>query len=131
MAEFGTKSRLKLDTCDERLQNILNEVVEVYDCSILEGHRSIERQAELFASGRSKVKLGKHNAYPSLAVDVAPYPVDWMDRERFISFGAFLKGVAHEKGIKIRWGADWDSDWDFKDQHFDDLVHFELVIEEE
>lgn len=130
MPKFSVKSINKLATCDERLQEILMEVVRHYDCTILEGHRSIERQAALYASGRSKVKLGKHNADPSLAVDVAPYPVDWEDRERFLSFGSFLKGVALTKGIKIRWGADWDSDWDFQDQTFDDLVHFELIIED-
>lgn len=130
MPKFSVKSINKLATCDERLQEILLDVVKHYDCTILEGHRSIERQAELYKSGRSKVKLGKHNADPSLAVDVAPYPVDWEDRERFLSFGSFLKGVALTKGIKIRWGADWDSDWDFKDQSFDDLVHFELIIED-
>lgn len=130
MPKFSEKSKNKLSTCDERLIEILDEVIKEYDCTILEGHRSIERQAELYASGRSRVKLGKHNAYPSLAVDVAPYPVDWENRERFISFGSFLKGVAHSKGIEIRWGADWNSNWNFEDQHFDDLVHFELIVEE-
>ena len=129
--KFSIKSLNKLKSCDVRLQEILLEVIKEYDCSILEGHRSIERQAELYKNGRSKVKLGKHNADPSLAVDVAPYPIDWTNRERFISFGSYLKGVASGKGIKVRWGADWDSDWDFKDQHFDDLVHFELIIEED
>jgi len=130
MPKFSVKSMNKLATCDPILQEILLEVVKNYDCTILEGHRSIERQAELYSSGRSKVKLGKHNADPSLAVDVAPYPIDWEARERFISFGSYLKGLAHGKGIKVRWGADWDSDWDFKDQSFDDLVHFELIIED-
>jgi len=130
MPSFSVKSKKKLATCDSRLQEIFLKVVENYDCTILEGHRSIERQAELYKSGRSKVKLGKHNADPSLAVDVAPYPIDWEDRERFLSFGSFVKGLAHGKGIRIRWGADWDSDWDFKDQSFDDLVHFELIIED-
>jgi hypothetical protein len=29
-------------------------------------------------------------------------------------------------GIGLRWGGDWDSDKDFSDQNFDDLVHWEL-----
>ena len=131
MASFGARSKTKLATCDDRLIELLNEVVKDYDCTILEGHRSIERQAELYKSGRSKVKLGKHNAYPSLAVDVSPYPIDWDNRERFIAFGSYLKGLAQGKGIKIRAGMDWDSDWDFKDQNFDDLVHFELILEDD
>ena len=42
------------------------------------------------------------------------------------SFAGYVQGVAEQLGIKIRWGGDWDSDFDFKDQTFNDLVHFEL-----
>ena len=43
------------------------------------------------------------------------------------AFGGFVKGVASQKGIKIRWGGDWDSDNDLHDQNFIDLPHFELA----
>jgi hypothetical protein len=29
--------------------------------------------------------------------------------------------------VKLRWGGDWDSDKDTKDQNFNDLPHFELI----
>jgi len=137
MPSFGTKSRNKLDTCDERLQELFNLVVAKYDCTVLEGHRSIERQAELYASGRSKVKLGKHNAYPSLAIDIAPYPIpdEWgennfKERAKFYHFAGFVQAAAEITGIEIRFGGDWNSDHDFDDQSFDDLVHFELVVKD-
>lgn len=130
VAKFGNTSLEKLSTCDKRLQALFEIVVQEYDCTILEGHRSIERQAQLYASGKSRVKLSKHNTDPSLAVDVAPFPVDWNDKERFISFGSYVKGLAYGMGVKIRWGGDWDGDWDMHDQTFNDLVHFELIIEE-
>ena len=38
-----------------------------------------------------------------------------------------IRGIAHSLGIKIRVGADWDSDGKIRDQEFDDLVHFELL----
>jgi hypothetical protein len=38
-----------------------------------------------------------------------------------------LRGIAHEMGVKIRWGGDWDSDGEIKDNSFDDLVHVELI----
>ena len=28
---------------------------------------------------------------------------------------------------KIRWGGDWDSDGEIKDNNFDDLVHIEII----
>jgi len=37
-------------------------------------------------------------------------------------------GIAHRRGIKLRWGGDWDRDLDFSDQRFYDLYHFELVV---
>ena len=69
---------------------------------------------------------GRHNALPSKAVDVAPYPIDWEDREGFILFAGYVLGVASQLGLNIRWGGDWDGDFDLSDNEFDDLVHFEM-----
>jgi len=128
MPRFGKRSIGRLQTCDQKLQELFYEVVKHFDCSILEGHRGEERQNKAFADGKSKVKYpnGKHNQNPSIAVDVAPYPIDWSDRDRFHYFGGFVLGVAKQMGMKIRWGGDWDMDTQTKDNKFDDLVHFEL-----
>ena len=37
-----------------------------------------------------------------------------------------IRGIAKQMGINIRFGGDWDSDGDTKDNNFDDLVHVEL-----
>ena len=128
MAKFGKTSKKRLKTCDERLQSLFNEVVKVFDCSILVGHRGEEDQNKAYKEGNSQVKWpkGKHNKKPSSAVDVAPYPIDWEDRERFSYFAGFVKGVAWRLNIPIRWGGDWDGDTELSDNNFDDLVHFEL-----
>lgn len=126
MPKFSAHSLGQLATCDVRLQRLFKEVIKHVDCRVLEGHRSLERQAELLQQGATKVTRGKHNEYPSLAIDVAPYPVDWNDRERFILFAGFVKGIASQLGIPIRWGGDWDRDGYTSDETFSDLVHFEL-----
>jgi len=128
MPRFGKRSIGRLQTCDQKLQELFYEVVKHFDCSILEGHRGEERQNKAFADGKSKVKYpnGKHNQNPSIAVDVAPYPIDWSDRDRFHYFGGFVLGVAKEMGMNIRWGGDWNQDTHTKDNKFDDLVHFEI-----
>jgi len=128
MAKFGKSSKKRLETCDERLQKVFNEVVKHVDCSILEGHRSGERQDKLFNEGKTKVKYpnGRHNANPSNAVDVAPYPIDWEDRERFHLFAGFVLGIAQSMGIKLRWGGDWNMNFEVDDNQFDDFPHFEL-----
>ena len=128
MPRFGKRSISRLKTCDQKLQELFYEVVKHFDCSIIEGHRGEERQNKAFADGKSKVKYpnGKHNQNPSIAVDVAPYPIDWSDRDRFHYFGGFVLGVAKEMGMNIRWGGDWNQDTETKDNKFDDLVHFEI-----
>jgi len=128
VAKFGRTSKKRLETCDERLQSLFNEVVKVFDCSILVGHRGEEDQNKAYKEGNSQVKWpkGKHNKKPSSAVDVAPYPIDWEDRERFSYFAGFVKGVAWRLNTPIRWGGDWDGDTELSDNNFDDLVHFEL-----
>ena len=128
MPRFSTKSKSKLHSCDERLINLFNKVVKHFDCMVLEGHRGEEKQNAAYDKGNSKVRYpnGKHNQSPSVAVDVAPYPIDWADRDRFHYFGGYVLGVAKQMGLNIRWGGDWNQDTQTKDNKFDDLVHFEL-----
>lgn len=129
MAKFGEKSRSNLNSADPQLQALFDEVVQNYDCSILCGFRSKEAQEKAYAERRSKVKFphSKHNQFPAKAVDVAPYPIDWKDMERFYHFVGYVQRAAEDMGIKVRSGADWDGDLDIKDQNFDDLVHWELI----
>ena len=128
MHRFGKKSKQRLETCDKRLQEIFNEVIKTVDCSVLEGHRSKDRQNALYKEGKTKVTYpkGRHNSFPSLAVDVAPYPIDWGDRERFHLFAGFVLGIAKSMDINHRWGGDWNRNWQVDDNKFDDFPHFEL-----
>ena len=128
MPKFGNKSKARLSTCDQRLQDVFNEVIKYVDCSVLEGHRSKERQNILYDEGKTKVcyPKGRHNTSPSLAVDVAPYPIDWNDRERFHLFAGFVLGVARRMGVTLRWGGDWNMNFEVNDNKFDDFPHFEI-----
>ena len=128
MPRFGKKSRSNLSSCHSDLQKVFNKVIERVDCSVLCGHRGKEDQDKAFDEGRSKVKYpnGRHNANPSNAVDVTPYPVDWKDRERQTLFAGYVLGIAEGMGIKLRWGGDWDQDFQVADNKFDDFPHFEI-----
>lgn len=131
MPRFGQRSLKNLKEAHPDLQKLFHKVIEKYDCSIIEGYRSQIEQDVAFHSNRSKVKYpnSKHNQQPSMAVDVCPYHngIDWNDREKFVHFAGYVKGVADTLNIDIRWGGDWDSDNLFNDQSFHDLPHFELV----
>jgi peptidoglycan L-alanyl-D-glutamate endopeptidase CwlK len=128
MPRYSKRSKERLATCDEKLQGVFNEVIKHVDCSILEGHRSKERQNKLYDEGRTKVRYpdGRHNADPSKAVDVTPYPVNWEDRERQTLFAGFVLGIARGMGLRLRWGGDWDQDFQVMDNRFDDFPHFEI-----
>jgi len=129
MPKFGSRSLGNLETADVKLQQLFNEVIKGYDCTVLCGHRDKEAQEKAVRDGLSKTHfpLSKHNSLPSKAVDVVPYPIDWNDTKGFYHFGGYVKGIADSLGIAIRWGGDWDKDNDLGDQTFIDLPHFELV----
>lgn len=138
MPSFGRMSVSRLSTCDRRWKRILQEVVTYYDCTIITGHRTEEEQNIKFAEGTSEVSWpsSKHNSNPSMAVDVAPWPIpvdwgdkEWKERTKFYELKAIIFFVAAKQGVEIRWGGDWDRDYDYLDNKFDDLIHFEIIGE--
>jgi peptidoglycan L-alanyl-D-glutamate endopeptidase CwlK len=124
MYKFGKRSKERLKGVKPELVNVLNELVKIMDVTIIEGLRTKERQEELVASGASKTKYSKH--LEGKAVDLAPYPIDWKDRDRFHYMGGMIRGIAKQLNVNVRWGGDWDGDGETKDNGFDDLVHVEL-----
>ena len=138
MFEFSERSRCNLETCDDYLQALFNEVLIHHDCTILCGERGEEAQNEAFhiKSSTKQWPDSKHNitkvervlGKKSQAVDVSPYPIDWKNKKRFYYFAGLVEGLAIRMGIDIIWGGDWDGDNDLDDQDLMDLVHFELEL---
>ncbi len=128
MPKFSDESLGKLLTCDKRLIALFEAVVEFYNCTVIEGHRTERDQNTDVAKGLSKLPwpTSKHNSSPSMAVDVVPYPIDWKDTRAIHHFAGFVRGLAAAEGIPIRWGGDWNGNFNLKDQEFSDLVHFEI-----
>ena len=136
MYSFSPRSIGELNTCHPRLRMLFNEVIKHYDCSALKGFRDEQEQRMAFASKRSKVDWpnSKHNLIPSVAADVVPYPVVWTGEEavrKFYHFAGYVQATAERMGVRVRWGGNWDGDkYDFADQNFYDLPHWELLPEE-
>lgn len=129
MYRFGKRSRARLKGVDSRLVNVLNELIKVMDVTIIEGVRSAETQNKYFKDGKSKLDgiNKKSNHQLGKAVDLAPYPINWKESNRFYYMGGMVRGIAKQLNLKIRWGGDWDSDGETKDQTFMDLVHIEIL----
>lgn len=131
MPALGPGSQEKLDQVHPDLVRLCEAVIEDFDFSVITGHRGQEDQDAAYRRGLSQVKWpnGMHNKLPSLAVDLAAYPIDWEDSRRQLYFSGFVMGVAARLGIKLRWGGDWDQDTEVKDNGFNDLYHFELQLD--
>jgi len=129
MNAYSKSSKSKLSQCDAGLQRVFTKVLYYIDHTIITGYRGEADQNEMFRTGKSQLLFpnGKHNQMPSRAVDAAPYPIDWNDRERATLFAGFVLGIAKSEGIQLRWGGDWNGDWKVKDNNFDDLWHFEII----
>lgn len=127
--DFSPTSQKRLGECDARLQTLFCAVIRHVDCTIITGRRNQQAQNEMVRTGRSGLMYPQsmHNSFPARAVDVAPYPIDWQDRERATLFAGFVIGMGMQMGMQLRWGGDWDGDWQVRDNNFDDLWHFELV----
>ena len=97
-----------------------------FDVTVLEGLRSYERQQELLKQGATKVSISRHMS--GNALDIAPYPIDWNDLERFQIVAEHMFKAAKELGIVIRWGGTWERSFTkpVKWAKFLDAPHFEL-----
>ena len=129
MPWFSRQSSDRLSTCHEDLIDLMTEVVKYYDIKIIEGHRSSTRQAELYAQGRDApgpkvtncdgvIHKSRHQSSPSIAVDVAPYPIDWDNAYRFHELAGWVQCIAMGMGIEVSWGGHWRS--------IKDLPHWEV-----
>lgn len=138
MPGFSKISKQRLASCDPRLQNVLEEAIKEIDFIVIEGHRGQADQDAAFARGASKLKWphGKHNALPSKAVDIWPYPPDgkltWKDVVAAGRLMGYIQRIAYEQGIRLRFGLDWDGDFRTAgptdpDESFLDAPHIELI----
>ena len=117
--EFSKKSLEKLNTCHEDLKRIALELIKEMDITVLCGHRDEKSQNEAFINGTSKLMWpkSKHNKTPSLAIDLAPLPIDWKDIPSFMLMCSKIEHIASVLKIDIRLGRDFS---------FKDFPHIEL-----
>ena len=124
MPSFSKKSLERLEGVDKRLQDLAFAVVQFRDCTIAYGVRTEEEQRQIVAVGASKTMDSRH--LTGHAIDIYPYPINWKHANDFYVFAGIMLDRANVMGIPIRWGGDWDMDWDLYDQNFNDLGHFEI-----
>lgn len=142
MAAFGARSKAALRGVHPTLVRILTEVTQYFDCTVLDGQRTIQQQQLNVASGLSKTLDSKHLTQDdgfAHAVDVAPTPQQWDSSPpsgltkyevECLAFLFYTKGYAQAQGVELRIGADWNGNniWNGAEdgKPFNDLDHIEL-----
>jgi len=104
MPSFGNSSQLKLNTCDSDIQLICNEGIKLIDFSVITGHRTKKDQNALFPKyTKLKWPKGKHNSFPSRAVDIAPYVKPYGTlfggKDQLLSIQNYWLGEGKSKGL--------------------------------
>lgn len=139
MYKFGDKSLANLEGVHPDLVQVVKKAMtmQIMDFSVVEGVRDIERQRNLYHTGRSQTLKSKHLIQPDgygHAVDLYPYPID-MDKinsgdpremSRFGILAGIILSCAKQLDIAIISGMDWDGDGQVLDHSFFDAPHFQL-----
>lgn len=120
MYKLGARSLERLEGVHPDLVAVVKLAIQKteIDLTVLEGIRTKERQVQLVASGASRTMNSRH--LTGHAVDLAPLPIDWTNREAFRTVANTMKAAAKELGIGIEWGGDFKS--------FSDMPHFQLPV---
>ena len=130
-------SESRLQGVKPQLASVVRRALEIsqVDFMVTEGLRTIARQRELYAQGRTKpgpkVTWTLHSKHlEGNAVDLAPViggAVDWSNTKNFDAIAKAMMQASRELGVPIRWGADWDMDGIPREKGESDSPHFELA----
>ena len=136
--KLSKRSFDRLIGVNEKMVSVVKRAIEIseVDFMVVEGIRTLKRQEELYAQGRTKpgkivtwTMKSKH--IEGFAVDIAPVnpdgSINWNDIKRFDKMADAMFRAAKELNIKIRWGANWDQDENIREKGETDSPHFELV----
>ncbi len=137
--QLGSRSETNLIGVHYELVNVvkLALLISEVDFSVIEGLRTIERQRELFAKGRSApgrivtwTMKSKH--IDGLAVDLLPInPAtgkgDWNFAAGFKEISSAMFAAAERLDVAIRWGSDWNRNGIAGEKGEIDSPHFELI----
>ena len=120
MYSFSQRSKDRLKGVHPDLVKVMEEAIKEspLDFGITEGLRTLERQKELFESGKSQTMNSRH--LRGLAVDIAIFidgTANW-DLKNYRIVTDHIKTVSKKLGIPIQCGIDWVS--------FVDGPHIEL-----
>lgn len=119
---LSQKSLDKMSGVNPDLIKVVKRAIELtpVDFGITEGLRTVERQKQLVAEGKSQTMKSRH--ITGHAVDVVAYvdgKVSW-EWKLYEQISKAFKQASADLGVPIEWGGDWKS--------LKDGPHFQLPV---
>lgn len=129
MFKLGPSSILRLQQVHPDLCKVVERAIQItkIDFTVLEGARTLERQAQLLKAGATTTMNSRHIPGAdgfARAVDLGGLVggrVRW-DWPLYFRIADAMKAASKELGIPIEWGGDW--------KKFKDGPHFQLPHKE-
>lgn len=137
---LGKKSLANLEGVHPDLVRVVRRAIEIseVDFKVIEGVRTLARQKQLYAQGRTapgNVVTWTMNSRHFVqkdgyghAVDLLPAPYDWKELAPFNAVAHAMLRAASVENVRIRWGADWDGDGKPREKGETDSPHFEIIV---
>lgn len=120
MYKLSSKSLEKINNkkFHPSLRKLILEAIKTtpIDFTVIETVRTLSQQKINVKKGVSKTLKSRHipennkSGYCE-AIDIAPYPINWKDLNKFKILSTYIKKVASQLHINLTWGGDWG--WDY------------------
>lgn len=122
--KFSAKSQAKLKKIHPDLAAVVALALHrsKNDFTVLEGWRTLERQAELVKAGASKTMNSRHLTGHAVDLGVLVQGKIRWDWPLYHELSVTMKAAAAELGIPLDWGGDWKS--------FKDGPHYQLPFKQ-
>ena len=140
---FSDRSNKAIDSAHPDFRVWCDELIKVFDCSAIQGHRLRGQHAQYLKDGTTTIRYedSKHSLKPSRALDIVPYRngavwgITENERIDMAFFAGYAKAIAEnlkDRGKmkhSIRWGGDWNGNNTIADTKTIDFPHWELIDE--
>ncbi|WP_407714994.1 MULTISPECIES: M15 family metallopeptidase [Enterobacter] len=109
--KFSQRSETKLVGVHPDLLKVVRRALELspVDFGITEGLRTIERQKQLVAEGKSQTMNSRHITGHAVDVYAYPTPAGSWDMTYYRQIADAFKAASIELKIPVEWGGDWKS----------------------
>jgi peptidoglycan L-alanyl-D-glutamate endopeptidase CwlK len=135
--QLTERDKQRLKGVKDAMVRVVTRAASLYPGTfmVVEGLRTKERQAELYAQGRTKpgkvitwTMKSKH--ITGDAVDLAPVvggAIPWGSPAAFDELAQVMFRAAELEGVAITWGADWNNNGLRREKGETDSPHYQLA----